>query len=51
MGNILDLVSWKSASGLKAYWLTTDMFYGPKGGENLTKITGGLTSAEDLLRV
>ncbi|HEY3250399.1 MAG TPA: hypothetical protein VGK25_04710 [Ignavibacteria bacterium] len=29
---IFDIASWKSASGIKAYWVDLDMMYGPKGG-------------------
>lgn len=29
---LFDIASWKAASGIKAYWLTSDMVYGSKGG-------------------
>jgi len=32
---IFSISSWKAASGIKAYWLTTDMVYGSKGGGEL----------------
>lgn len=36
---IFDISSWKSASGIKAYWLTEDMVYGDKAGgdKNLSR--------------
>jgi len=31
-GQILDVSTWKSATGIKAYWLTTDLVLGTAGG-------------------
>ncbi len=31
---IFDISSWKAATGIKAYWLTKDMVYGDKAGDD-----------------
>jgi hypothetical protein len=37
MDKIFDVASWKAASGITAYWLTTDLIYGSKGGGELNQ--------------
>jgi hypothetical protein len=34
---IFDVASWKAATGIKAYWLTTALVYGAKGGDELVQ--------------
>lgn len=36
-GQIFDISTWKSASGIKAYWLTTDLVFGSNGGGELNQ--------------
>lgn len=37
MDKIFDVASWKAATGITGYWLTTDLVYGTKGGSELNQ--------------